>query len=80
MENKTIGTDTAMPTGDHNNVQPDYGLTKREYIMIHTHCAILQGLLASVVGGEYHGWSPDDIANNALLQTDAIINALNNNQ
>jgi hypothetical protein len=65
---KTTGADSVSPTGDHNNIEPKAGLTKREIFAM----AAMQGLCAhpSVATAE-------SIAEAAVSVTDALITELN---
>lgn len=73
-------TDANEPIGiRENEFTFTPGLTKREHIAIEMQKALIIGLFASTPRGEYHGWKPEAIANEALYHTDAIINALNDN-
>lgn len=69
MENN-FSLQSAFPTGDQNNVQPEYGLSKREIFTM----AAMQGIAAR---SDYSGVSRNIFATEAVKFADATIDALN---
>lgn len=68
---KTNGNQTAYPTGDHNNVEPEYGISKREYFS----ALFMQGYLSSDPPNE--NTTVNQTAEWSVKCADALINALN---
>jgi len=61
---------SAFPIGDHRNVEPEYGINKREYIAT----SILNGLISA--WGSHDVTDYNDLAHDAVMAADALINQL----
>lgn len=73
---KTNGNYPAHPTGDHSNIEPDYGLTKREYFA----AIAMKGLLSNYKPSDFTGGMVQlqaSIVITACEIADNIINQLN---
>jgi hypothetical protein len=62
------GTESVHPTGDHNNVQPEYGIDMRSYLSA---MAMQSFLIAN------KGWTPEHTAHESIRYANALIKELN---
>jgi len=72
---KITARDSAFPTGDHNNVQPEYGMSMRDYFVGQAMIGLLATNQYSL--NEIKQGACVDYAESAVIVADAIITQLN---